>query len=65
MLSIKFWSYSFKIDELNQSSEAGVNFFNSTPAKNAHLKNKIENNSTWEGAFVKMNELKLTQVELF
>ena len=28
-------------------------------------KNKIENNSTLEGTFIKMNELKLTQVELF
>ena len=29
------------------------------------LKNKIKNSSTWEGAFIKMNELKLTQVQLF
>ena len=29
------------------------------------FKIKIENNSTWEGAFIKVNELKLTQVELF
>ena len=29
------------------------------------LKNKIENNSTWEGAFYKTEELKLTKVELF
>ena len=29
------------------------------------FKNKIENNLVWKGAFIKVNELKLTQVELF
>ena len=29
------------------------------------LKNKTENNSIWKGRFIKVNELKLTQVELF
>ena len=29
------------------------------------LKNKIETNSNWEDSFIKVNEFKLTQVELF
>ena len=29
------------------------------------LKKKIENNSTWKIGFIKMNELKITNVELF
>ena len=30
-----------------------------------HLKNKIENNSTWEGAFYQSEWVKINQVELF
>ena len=29
--------YSLKLNELNRSSEAGVNFFNSSPAKNTNF----------------------------
>ena len=33
--------YSLKINELNESSQAGVNFFNSTPAKNTNFQVKL------------------------